>query len=92
LILLVFALPGRRRSVGDRFRAATFQMPQKPVRKRNAAGPTPQMRRDATRRWTRRTAITAPAIAARSGRPAARAGMADRDHVRDLHALLPVFF
>ncbi|WP_329091532.1 hypothetical protein OG979_41470 [Actinomadura citrea] len=50
------------------------------------------MRRDTTRRWTRRTAITAPAIAARSGRPAARAGMADRDHVRDLHALLPVFF
>lgn len=36
--------------------------------------------------------MTAPAIAARRERPAARAGMADRVHVRDLHALLPVFF
>ncbi|MEV3927386.1 hypothetical protein [Actinomadura coerulea] len=60
----------------------------------SATLPDPRRARAAARRgrWTRRTAVTAPAIAARPGRPTARAGMADRDDVRDLHALLPVFF
>ncbi|WP_141576328.1 hypothetical protein [Actinomadura sp. WMMA1423] len=89
--MLVFARPGSRRSVGDRFRAATFRMPHKPVQKRNAAGPAPHAARPAMWRWTRRPPVPAPVIAARLGRPAARAGMADRVHVRDLHALLPVF-
>ncbi|MES9608220.1 hypothetical protein ACFFWA_15715 [Actinomadura verrucosospora] len=73
---------GRRRFKcrRNRYESATLPSP------RRSHGATPPGR------WTRRTAVAAPAIAARSGRPAARAGMADRDDVRDLHALLPVFF
>ncbi|GAA0560607.1 hypothetical protein GCM10009546_23460 [Actinomadura livida] len=85
MILLVFAVPGGRRCVCSGFGAAPFPTPGEPRRERNAAGDGAGGRRPGG------GTASAAVVAARTGRPAARASAADRAQVRDLHALLPVF-
>ncbi|TDD93788.1 hypothetical protein E1298_08370 [Actinomadura rubrisoli] len=87
--MLVFVLPGGRRSVYPPIGGATISAPRKPARKRDAGAHAARPARGRAGRWACGVAVIASGIAARARRPAARPSAADRVQVRGLHAPSP---